>query len=173
MEQTLLIDELFQAAQSGDAARLKELLSAHPHLANAENGDGLTPLGYAAHFGRKEAVEALLDFGADVNAMSHSKLTFIPSNTALHAAIAGERSMEVIKLLLSRNANTAMYDSNGHTPLHTAAFHDDNVELIRLLLEHGADVNGKPESGEPPLAVALRQGNHTVAAFLRQNGAQE
>lgn len=173
MERAPMIDELFQAAQFGDAARLKNLLSEHPHLANTENGDGLTPLGYAAHFGSREAVEALLDCGADVNAVSHSKIAFIPSNTALHAAIAGERNVEVIKLLLSRGAKTTVYDSNGHTCLHSAAFHDDNVEIIGLLLEHGADANGKPEGGETPLAVALRQGNYTVAELLRRSGAQE
>lgn len=170
---TPMVDEVFQAAQAGDAVKLKNILSAHPELANTENNDGLTPLGYAAHFGSKEAVEVLLVYGADVNAVSHSKLPFIPSNTALHAAIAGERNLEVIKLLLDRKAETTIYDSNGHTSLHTAAFHDDNVEIIRLLMEHGADVNGKPDGGETPLPIALRQGNHKVADLLRRSGAGE
>ncbi|SCW87673.1 Ankyrin repeat-containing protein [Paenibacillus tianmuensis] len=121
------------------------ILAIHPSLAHSENGDGLTPLGFAAHFGSKATVQVLLDYGADVNAVSHSKLSYIPSNTALHAAIAGERDPEVIRLLLTRGALTNIFDSSGHTCLHTAAFHDDNTELIRLLMEHGArltDVTG-------------------------------
>ncbi|MGG1664252.1 ankyrin repeat domain-containing protein [Brevibacillus sp. NRS-1366] len=165
------IDDVFQAAQAGDAARLKEILASHPHLTNTENGVGLTPLGYAAHFGNKDAVQVLLDYGAEIDAISHSKVSYIPSNTALHAAIAGERNLDVIKLLLAHHAKTTIFDSNGHTCLHSASFHDDNLELIRLLIEHGADVDASVDGGETALSLATKQGNHEVAQFLRQNGA--
>jgi ankyrin repeat protein len=171
MELTQLIDEVFQAAQTGDASRLKDKLASHPDLANTENSDGLTPLGFAAHFGNKDAVQVLLDYGADVNAVSHSKIAYIPSNTALHAAIAGKRNVDVIKLLLDHNAQTNIFDSNGHTCLHTAAFHDNNVEIIRLLIDHGADVNARVEGGETALSLAIKHGNHNVAELLRQYGA--
>jgi len=171
MDLRQMIDDLFQALQSGDASRLKPILESHPHLSNTENSDGLTPLGYAAHFGNQAAVQLLLDHGADVNALSHSKISFIPSNTALHAAIAGERSMDVIRLLLTHHAQTDIFDSNGHTCLHTAAFHDDNEEMIRLLIEYGADVNAKIEGGETALSLAVKQGHHNIAELLRQNGA--
>ncbi|WP_340259021.1 ankyrin repeat domain-containing protein [Brevibacillus borstelensis] len=147
-------------------------MESRPEFANIENGDGLALLGYAAHFGNKAAVQVLLDFGADVNALSHSKISFIPSNTALHAAIAGERGLEVIKLLLANNARTDIFDSNGHTCLHSAAYHDDHVAMIRLLIEHGADVNARVEGGETALSLAIRQGNDLAAEVLRQNGAQ-
>lgn len=171
MESIQIISNVFQMAQSGDATRLKEILEPRPNLANTENSDGLTPLGFAAHFGNKDAVQVLLNHGADIDAVSHSKISFIPSNTALQAAIAGERNMDVIKLLLSHNAQTNILDSNGHTCLHTAAFHDDNEELIRLLIEHGADVNARVEGRETALSLAIKQGNNNVAEFLRQNGA--
>lgn len=168
MELRSHINELFQAAQSGDAAKVKDIVTAHPQLANTENQDGLTPLGYASHFGKAEAARVLLELGADVNAVSHSRIPFIPSNTALHAAIAGERSLEVIKLLLAHGADTAIVDSNGHTCLHSAAFHDNNLEMIRLLMEHGADVHAAAEDGETALALAIRQGHENVANLLRE-----
>ncbi|UNK19347.1 ankyrin repeat domain-containing protein [Paenibacillus sp. N3/727] len=171
MELTQIIDEVFQVVQSDEASRLKDILESHPQLANTENGDGLTPLGYAAHFGNKDAVQILLNYGADVVAVSHSKISYIPSNTALHAAIAGERNVDVIRLLLTHNAQTNIFDSNGHTCLHTAVFHDDNLEIIRLLIEHGADVNARIEGGETALSLAIKQGNNNVAELLRQNGA--
>ncbi|KRE35629.1 ankyrin repeat domain-containing protein [Paenibacillus sp. Soil522] len=171
MELTQIINDVFQAAQLGEASRLKDILEFHPHLANTENGDGLTPLGYASHFGNKDVVEILLNYGADVDAVSHSKISYIPSNTALHAALAGERNVDVISLLLTHDAQTNIFDSNGHTSLHTAAFHDDNLEIIRLLIEHGADVNAKVEGGETVLSLAIKQGNNKVAELLRQNGA--
>lgn len=171
MELTKLKNEVFQAAQSNEVSRLQTILQAHPQLANEENEDGLTPLGYAAHFGSREAVQVLLDNGAEINAVSHSKHPFIPSNTALHAAIAGARKVEVIKLLLASKAQTDSFDSNGHTALHTAAFHEDNLEIIRLLVKHGADVNARIEGGDTALSLAVRQGNSRVAALLREFGA--
>ncbi|WP_419884533.1 ankyrin repeat domain-containing protein [Paenibacillus sp. B-A-8] len=170
MELRQSINEVFQSAQQGDAARLKEILEFHPALANTENNEGLTPLGYAAHFGKEAAVQVLIDYGAEVDAVSHSKISFIPSNTALHAAIAGERDMGVIRLLLNKGAQTHILDSDGHTALHSAAFHSDNVELIRLLIEHGADIHAKIEGGESVLAMAIQQGNHNVKEFLIEKG---
>lgn len=171
MEIQRYINDLFQAVQSGDAAKVKEIIAAHPQLANTETQDGLTPLGYAAHFGNAEVVRVFLELGADVNAVSHSSISFIPSNTALHAVIAGERSLEVIKLLLAKGADTTILDSNGHTSLHSAAFHDDNLEIIRLLMEHGADVNASADGGDTPLSLAVQQGHENVASLLREYGA--
>ncbi|MFF2480000.1 ankyrin repeat domain-containing protein [Paenibacillus sp. NPDC058071] len=173
MELTQIINDVFQAIQKGDTARLTDILESHSYLSNTENGEGLTPLGYAAHFGNNEAVQILLTHGADVDAISHSKLSYIPSNTALHAAISGERNLDVVRLLLAHKAQTIIFDSNGHACLHTAAFHDDNIEIIRLLIEHGADVNARIKDGETALSLAIKQGNNNVEEFLRQHGAEK
>jgi uncharacterized protein len=162
-----MINEVFASCRSGDRERLQQLLELDPTLANTENSDGLTPLGFASHYGQAEAVQVLLEFGADVNALSHSSIPYIPSNTALHAAIAGERNVEVIQLLLNHEANTNVFDSNGHTSLHAAAFHDDNVELIKLLLGRGADPRAKVEGGTEAASLAMERGNHRVAELLQ------
>jgi ankyrin repeat protein len=167
------IEAVSQAAQLGDAARLRELLESEPSLLNTENADGLTHLGVAAHFGQIESVQVLLEFGADPNALSHSAISYIPSNTALHAAIAGKRNIELIQLLLKHMASPTILDSNGHMSLHVAAFHDDNEVIIRLLLEHGAPLHVKSTDGKTALVIAMEQGNLKVVEFLRQNGAEE
>jgi len=163
-----MVEELFYAARSGDSRQVKELLEKDPQLANTENQDGLTPLGFAAHFGKHEVVKVLLEYGADVNAISHSKAAYIPSNTALHAVIAGERDMEVIKELLRNKANPNLLDSNGHTCLHTAAFHDDHVDLIQLLLSCGADVDAKVEGGKDAISLAKERGHLRVVKLLEE-----
>jgi ankyrin repeat protein len=160
------INKVFKAIDSGDCTCLEVILDTNSSFANMENHDGLTPLGYAAHYGKTNVLKLLLDYGANVDAVSHSRISYIPSNTALHAAIAGERSIEVITTLLKSKAQTNIHDSNGQTCLHTAAFHDDNVEIINLLIEHGADVNMKSQDGRTPLAFAIENGNHRVAEFL-------
>lgn len=159
--------DVFQAIESNDIDALEKALHSNPSLSNIENEQGLTPLGIAAHFGKKEAVQILLNYNADINAVSHSQIDFIPSNTALHAAIAGERNLEVIELLLKNNAKTNIFDSNGHTALHTAAFHDDNKELISLLIKYGASVHAKVDGGKTAMDIAIEQGNRKVAEQLQ------
>lgn len=173
MSESSRIDELFEAARLGDAERLKAMLAADPGLAGAENRDGLTPLGFAAHYGQAAAVEALLAAGADVNEVSHSRVAYIPSNTALHAAMAGERSMEVIRLLLDNGARTDIPDSSGQTCLHSAAYHMDSKELISLLIKRGADINKRDTNGETALDLARKQGHAEAAAALEAAGALE
>lgn len=174
MSTTEGINRAIEAAQLGHAAQLRELLESAPELANTENSEGLYPLGYAAHFGHADAVQVLLDQGAQVNAISHSNVPYIPSNTALHAALAGERDLDVIRLLLKHGANPNLLDSNGHTCLHVAAYHvDRGIEIITLLKEHGADVNARTEAGVTPLTIALEKDNQQMAAILREHGALE
>ncbi|MEH7122665.1 ankyrin repeat domain-containing protein [Bacillus sp. JJ1773] len=163
----LKVNDVFQAIESNDLAALEKALISNPSLSNLENEQGLTPLGIASHFGNKDAVQILLNYNADINAVSHSKIEFIPSNTALHAAIAGERNVEVNELLLRNKAKTNIFDSNGHTALHTAAFHDNNSDLISLLIKHGASVHAKVDGGKTALDIAIEQGNNQVAELLR------
>ncbi|OCT15889.1 hypothetical protein A8709_09705 [Paenibacillus pectinilyticus] len=166
-----MINDIFTAARTGDTGRVKALLEIDLTLANAENSDGLTLLGFAAHFGQSGVVKLLLENGADVNAVSHSRVSYIPSNTALHAAIAGERSVEVIQLLLERGAKTTIRDSNGQTSLHVAAFHTDSTPIIELLLDYGADVNEKTDDGSYAIEIANEQGHTVVTDLLRKHGA--
>lgn len=162
-----MINTLFQAVQTNDVEVLKKLLSKDADLANMENEEGLTPLGYAAHFGHKGAVQLLLDYGANVNTISHSKINYIPSNTALHAAIAGERNLDVISLLLAHQAKTDIFDSNGQTCLHTAAYHSYNQEIIKLLIDNGAQLNAKTKDGKTAFEIAMEQKHYQIAQILK------
>nr|WP_039042324.1 ankyrin repeat domain-containing protein [Sporosarcina sp. ZBG7A] len=161
------VSDLFQFIESGDGDALEKALILSPNLANAENEQGLTPLGFSSHLGDKNAVLILLNHHTDIDALSHSKIEYIPSNTALHAAIAGTRNLEVIELLLNNGAKTNIFDSNGHTALHTAAFHDDNTELISLLITHGASAHARLDNGVTAMELAIEQGNNKVAEQLR------
>jgi glyoxylase-like metal-dependent hydrolase (beta-lactamase superfamily II) len=59
---------IFQAAATGNLARLRALVDADPAAANARRPDGRTPLHIAALYAQRQAVEYLMANGADVNA---------------------------------------------------------------------------------------------------------
>lgn len=161
------VSDVFQSIESNDVDALEKALISEPPLTNIENEQGLTPLGFASHFGNKDSVQILLNYNADINAVSHSKIEYIPSNTALHAAIAGARNLEVVELLLKNKAKTNIFDSNGHSALHTAALHDNNTELIDILIKHGASVHAKVDGGVTAIELAIENGNNQVAEQLR------
>src|SRR5450631_4467786 len=76
---------IFAAAIFGDTAEIETLLAGNRSLVNAVSPDGWLPLHLAAHFGHADAVLALLNKGANVNAPSTNAVR----NVALHAAAAG------------------------------------------------------------------------------------
>ncbi|GIN72771.1 hypothetical protein J14TS2_32460 [Bacillus sp. J14TS2] len=162
------VSDVFRLIETNDVPALETALIANSSFANIENEQGITSLGFATHLGNKQAAQLLLDFNADVNAVSHSKIDYIPSNTALHAAIAGARDIEIIELLLKNNANPDIVDSNGYTVLHTAVFHDNNQEIVRLLIEHGATIDAKINDGKTAIDIAKEQGNNQVAEQLQR-----
>jgi ankyrin repeat protein len=164
--------DIFEAATVGDAERIRALLAANPELVHAANGTGFEPLHLAAFFGNAAAAKALLENGADVNRVMGSKVRFVPSNTALHAAIAGGPHREVVALLVVAGADLDLVDSNKQSPLHAATFHDD-LEVIAYLIQHGADVNRQAEGGPTPLAYALAHGKEAQAALIRAAGGAE
>jgi len=121
-----------------------EVLIAHGADVNAKNDDGLTPLLYAAGYGRLEVVEALLAHGAAVNAKDDKGLT------PLHYAAEHGR-LEVVDALLAHGAAVNAKDDKGLTPL----------KYVLLTLQ---DLRTRPK---------LAEHYEAIAKLLRQHGAKE
>jgi uncharacterized protein len=153
---------LYEAAAMGDAPRVRALARAEPAAVAARSPDGWPPLHLAAFFGHGDALDALLEAGADVRARS----TNDEANTALHAALAGARSHRIVSRLLAGGADVNARAGGGHTPLHIAAFHDD-VALVNVLLAHGAAAEARDDQQRTPLAIAEATGQAQVARRLR------
>jgi ankyrin repeat protein len=161
----LLLDRMvaltvYEAAATGRMAHLISNLARKPELVNAYSDDGFQPLGLAAYFGQKEAVEYLIKAGAELNSVSTNKMAVTP----LQSAVAGGH-LEVTRLLLETGASPNVRERGGYTPLHTAA-HNGDVEIVRSLIFGGADLEANSDKDETPLDMALDAGHNEVAELL-------
>ncbi len=139
--------DVFEAAALGET----DALAGDP---NAHSPDGFTPLHLAAFRGHAAAVRALLERGADPEAMSRHRFVKV---RPLHTACALDVSVEnpdVVRALLEHGADPdGRTAEGGATPLHSAA-QSGSAELVRLLLEHGADRHARRDDGQTPADVA-------------------
>jgi ankyrin repeat protein len=190
------ISGLLEAAHNGDISRLKSELASDPSLATASNDTGETALHKAAEGGHLSAIMALLDAGANPDAVRSDGLR--PINCALRhqrqdplhagllagallargagyniylAAIFGDR--EYVRDALSRDPALANFEDTSHARPISAAARRNDFEMVKLLLNHGADPS-LPEAGAPlgeALWTAVYQKQKGMARLLLEHGA--
>jgi ankyrin repeat protein len=142
--------ELFAAAQSGDAEKIKQLLDAGSDHA-AINEAGETALMLAAREGHLAAVKVLIAAGADVNAQSPQGWTALAK-----AAYNGETERGYVEAIEALHEAGASLDARiffGITPLMLAAGGGD-APVVEWLINHGADVLAANEGGRTARMMA-------------------
>jgi ankyrin repeat protein len=152
--------DVFEAAALGDVPRLHALLANDPGLANSFSSDGFTALHLAAFFGQPAAVEALLHYAPDVNAVSRN-----PMKVAVINAAAASRNLEVVKLVLQAGANPDAQQQAGYTALHEAAV-NNNAELAKALLSAAADPRIRSDAGQTAAEMAREKGHNEIAEMV-------
>ncbi len=187
------VNPLHLACMNQNADIVSKLLRAGAEP-NNNKWTGETPLMTCANTGTLEAVRALLDNGANVNAAESTQL-----QTALMWA-AAERYPEVVALLIERGANVHAVSklipeaepfhvetpgSMGLNFAHTLRFREytggftallfaaqqGDVESARLLLDAGADIDFATEEEGSALVIAAAAGHEDLAKFLLERGA--
>jgi ankyrin repeat protein len=131
---------------------------------NDQNTSGSTPLKIASGRGHEQAVQALLDLGADTTICDNKDLW-----NPLHVA-SYNGSKAVVDMLLQEAPNLMAPDVDGDTALHLAALQGHD-EIALLLLDHGADVNSLNELLVSPLHKASANGHDTTLRLLLQHSA--
>jgi uncharacterized protein len=115
--------------------------------------------------GNKDAVRALLQRKADVNAAQ------VDGTTALHWAVRAD-DLDTVDLLLRAGANVSARNREGVMPIQLAAL-NGNAAVIDRLLRAGADANTPMNSfGDTPLMMASRSGKADAVKILLDRGAQ-
>ncbi|KAK7913798.1 hypothetical protein PG985_011501 [Apiospora marii] len=156
----------------------------------------LTPLQEAIQCGSDNAVQSLIDVGADLDARNSR------GETALMMAIDMKR-LDIVHQLLNLGADVTIHSSNGNTALTYAIRHsllgpvtrilerDQDVrgtfamraslqvaalsgahDMIEILLKNGADLEYPDANGLTPLLVAASNGHLDVVKSLLSSGAQ-
>jgi uncharacterized protein len=124
---------VFAAAAKGDTATIAKLASSGTNV-NAKDGRGRTPLHVAAFMKQRDAMKALVDAGADPNALDRDRYDMVTI-----AAVADDpATLEAALKLGNRATNvTSRYDG---TALIAAA-HLGHVEVVRILIKAGAPLD--------------------------------
>jgi ankyrin repeat protein len=138
-------------------------ISNDPSLRGGNKG-GQGMLSAAVSAGRREAVEALIASGADVNARDDEGLA------PLHIAVLKGR-VDMASLLIAKGADPNAKDERlGDTPLHFAAV-QGSTEIAAWLIAKGADIEARNRFGSTPLHEAVVQGSQEIIDRLLAKGA--
>ena len=133
---------------------------------NLNSSYGVTPLIAAAAAGQREAVDYLLQNGADPTAKDDLGKTAL-----LHAMAADDRRLTETLLSLNTTRAINLPDNMGNTPLIYAA-QNGSVDNIRVLLKYKADPDYQnPANGFSALSAAAAAGQEKAAQMLVSNGA--
>ena len=144
---------------------LKRTLDALGHGEKFEewHSDGEMPLMIAALANARQAAEALVAGGSDVNAKNNN------GNTPLHWAARGN-ARETAEFLVARGAGIQAKNGIGESSLHLAA-QNDARDTAALLLDLGADIMATDKYGNTPLHDAARWNARETAEWLVSQGA--
>jgi RNA polymerase sigma factor (sigma-70 family) len=160
----------FLALRERDVATVKQLAGAQPNLlaahiewAESEHNHywpvGYRALHYACAVGNLPMVQALIDAGADINALTKHNFA-----TPLHVAVMQHRH-DVIDRLIKAGANLGAANENGQTALHFAGYRGD-VDALRLLLDAGAADSIKDAGGRIAADWAAHRGHSAALKTL-------
>ncbi|KAI1805357.1 hypothetical protein F4811DRAFT_552000 [Daldinia bambusicola] len=150
-----------EAVMTGNKSALQEILSGHQSI-NEVDPEG-TALFAAVKSSRKDIVELLLQYGADINAID------MYSKTALDVAVALEDSSMASKLLHNRASPTVGIVEDVLSLLLASA--EGDQEKVEGLVKGGVDINGHDRLGYTALHEAAIFGHHDIASQLIQHGA--
>jgi ankyrin repeat protein len=153
---------LHKAAEAGDAAAVKKLLS-----------DGAIPDASAAQsivFGEKDdatLIEALIGAGLDPNTAD----ALAPGHSILMwAAEAGRPAMA--EAILDAGATIDAVDFYGDPAISVAAFNGE-IDVVKLLVARGAALDLRGLGDNSAVGHARSQGHDAVADYLVAQGAPE
>lgn len=193
-EAIVTFENLFTSIESGDVVEVKQIILTDPAAIGARNAEGLSPIVFAAYWGRDEIVRELLSVAPPLDLWEASTVgatarvseligedpSLIESRspdgfTALHLACFFGHP-ETTRRLVEAGADVSVRTTNAldNQPLHAAVAGnraDARLASVQLLLDAGAPVNERQSGGFTPLMSAALNGDTPVLDLLLARGA--
>lgn len=146
---------------------LEALIKAGPDVNSSEDGEPL--IVYASAVGTPEAVKALIDAGANVNAKGENDITPL-----MEAVLYGR--VGTAKVLLDAGADVNAQNERGMNALMQAAKNiagmvatgTNNSDNIKLLIKSGANLLAKDKSNRTALDYAIERGIQENIALISE-----
>ena len=149
--------------ESGETARILEMLAADPQLLKADMGEGMTPLHYGVYFGYVPVVDYALKSGVDINIKDGRGLS------PIWFSVSGNRPA-MLRKLIPLGADLSVKNREGDDLLFRTA-RAGNVEVFRILLDNGFKIDDKNAWGATPLQVAVNADAVDIVKLLVEKGA--
>lgn len=135
------------AVQYAEAKTVKALLD--KVNINQQDKNGNSPIHLALLKNKDDALNALLEKGADVNVAGRDKQ--VEGQTVLYLAVIRNRE-DLIEQLLAKGANPNQADNGGAVPLSEACIGASvKPSVVKMLLDKGANPNVQEKNGATPL----------------------
>lgn len=152
------------AIESGDMELTKFLITNGANV-NSLMQDGVSLIGYAIAQNNMDLLQILIENGANVNNTNGDSWANTPLQTASRLGLDN-----VVRILLTRNADINAVDMNGNTALHTAAL-NSQLSVVKLLLEKNPNLDIQNKVGNTALHLAVISGNIDIVGELVLKGA--
>ncbi|OQE44563.1 hypothetical protein PENCOP_c002G02537 [Penicillium coprophilum] len=157
------IPQIVKAAQAGSRGEVARLIEYGIDIEERHKASGRNALLVAAHCGKDDIVELLIQHHARLDVTDGSGWT------ALHLA-ASRGHCGVISLLMEESNIVEVLNYQGRTALRIAVDRSQH-EALQMLLRYNAKVNTRAENQMTTLHAAAKQGDAEILHTLVSNGA--
>jgi uncharacterized protein len=163
------VRELADAAAKGESAKVRELITQKGVDPNAIGIEKMPVLLWPVYKDNLSGFRALLENGANPNAMINNPLH---ANQPALALIISLRGLDYAQAALAHGANPNAV-SEDEVPMVHVAERGGKWDIVRALIAAGADINASSNGlpGNTLLATAVSFGDFENAYWLLQNGA--
>lgn len=148
---------------------LRSISDDHTYTINIGDNELRTPLHLAVEYQLLDAVQTLIQVGANV------KTSRKDGRTPLHAALSrGEDGLEVAKILLRAGADVNTVAQDGATALHIAAQSGGLFDFLNFLLDNNLEtpaIDATDEYGQTALLIAIYEAEWEAVKLLLERGA--